>query len=144
MPILIFLSINSNICVSCALVSNVQFFSLVCFIFSCLFFMPGNFHWMSDIVNLTLFGARYIFFYFPIHILEFCSGTQLRYLETVWFFLTFLLRFFLGRMRVAFLLKLIISIYWGLILSLLKKICWSSNTQYLRMWHHWEIRSLQI
>lgn len=46
---------------------------------------------MSDFVNFTLFGARY--FCISINILELCSGTQLSFMETSWFFLVFTICF---------------------------------------------------
>ena len=55
--------------------------------FFLLFFMP-IFSLIPDTVNFffsfTLLDTRY--FCFPASILELCSGTQLNYLETAWFF----------------------------------------------------------
>lgn len=68
--------------------------------------MPGNFDWVLDIINFTLFGAKY---FLLINICKFPCGTQLGYLEIIQFLLTF--QDSLGRTGAAFILKLIIPLY---------------------------------
>lgn len=46
--------------------------------------MPDNLELDSNIVTITLLSVGY--FYIAKHFLDFCSGIQLFYLETVWYF----------------------------------------------------------
>lgn len=43
--------------------------------------MPASFNWMSNIVDLVLMDTKY--FCMPTNILELCTSTELKYLQTV-------------------------------------------------------------
>ena len=61
------------------------FFSALWDIFFCFFFSCQSLVWFQTLwFFLTLLDTRY--FCFPESILELCSGTQLNYLKTAWFF----------------------------------------------------------